>query len=130
MPAHVLCLRVRYASTCPWYVRGPGVLRNLLLDSAPSAPRAHPRADDNPLSPITRETLRSDVVIPSRNLRERIAAHEGEVLDFASQATEVVAGRAVAEALGEQADDGVRKRAAEAPAVGSSSSALPKRARR
>eukprot|EP00966_Prymnesium_polylepis_P324605 7380632-Prymnesium_polylepis.1 len=69
-------------------------------------------------------------MIPNRNLRKRIAAHEGEVLDFASQAVEAAARRAVAEALGEEADDGGRKRAAEAPAAGSSSSARPKRARR
>ena len=43
MLAHVLSPRVRYASTCPISARFVG-LRNLLLDSAPSAPRAHPRA--------------------------------------------------------------------------------------
>ena len=85
--------------------------------------------DDNPLSPITREPIER-ALFPNRNLRKRIAAHEGEVLDFASQAAEVVAGRAVAEALGEQADGGGRKRAAEAAAAGSSSSDRPKRARR
>jgi hypothetical protein len=55
----------------------------------------------NGLNPLTREPLRADVLITNRNLRQRIAAYEGEVLDFASQAAEVVAGRAVADVLGE-----------------------------
>ena len=89
----------------------------------------------NGLSPLSREPLAS-ALFPNRNLRQRIVAHEGEVLDFASQAAEVVAGRAVAEVLGEQSEGGGRKRAAELVAGEAGSSAgdaaggRPKRSRR
>ena len=89
----------------------------------------------NGLSPLTREPLRADVLISNRNLRQRIAAYEGEMLDIASQAVEVAAGRAVAEVLGEQGESGGRKRPAE-PAAGAASSSAggaaggrPKRSR-
>eukprot|EP00966_Prymnesium_polylepis_P054915 1269418-Prymnesium_polylepis.1 len=51
----------------------------------------------NGLSPLTREPLCPDVLIPNRNMRQRITAHEDEVLEAASRAFEAGAGRAVTE---------------------------------
>ena len=50
----------------------------------------------NGLSPLTREVLRRDFLVPNRNLRRRIESHEGEVLGLASQAADYAAERAVA----------------------------------
>ena len=51
----------------------------------------------NALSPMTREPLSLDALIPNRNLRNRIEAYEGEVLDFAAKAAEHCVARVVAD---------------------------------
>ena len=73
----------------------------------------------NRLSPLTREPLRPDVLIPNRNLRQRIEAFEGDLLDFATKAAETAVDRFAAALDASEVDnvsgEGVRrsKRAAE-----------------
>ena len=81
-------------------------------------------------SPLTRETLRTDVVIPNVALRKRIQSHAEDELRVAEAARAAAAAIAREEGRAEGAAEERKRQAEASAAAGNEEGQVPKRARR